>query len=144
MGYRSASRPPLGLREKRQSRQVDSKAFQNPGRGNGAYIRPSFRSRLFVRRTLRLGRSEILWRGPLSRWYLFFLRLTARGSRRPGRSGTKSAARVRSNSDQISWRFFLERALAMAWLNSAKASREPLKLMRSKETRCSVAARAIV
>src|ERR1019366_9171940 len=111
---------------------------------NGPYIRPSLRNRAMVWRTLRLGRSRYWWRGTSRRGYLFFLRLTARGSLRPGRSGTRSAASVASNLVHSCRRFFLVRAWLIAWVNWRRASRVPLKLIRANGTVCSVAAWAMV
>src|ERR1017187_6625100 len=113
-------------------------------RVNGPYIRPSLRNRAMVWRTLRLGRSRYWWRGTSRRGYLFFLRLTARGSLRPGRSGTRSAASVASNLVHSCRRFFLVRAWLIAWVNWRRASRVPLKLIRANGTVCSVAAWAMV
>src|SRR5438874_1120713 len=85
-----------------------------PHRGNGTYLAFSLRKRDWVRRTERFGRSLYLWRGLLRRSYFFLIRLTARGSRRPGRSGNLSAAKASSNLSHNARRFFLERAWLMA------------------------------
>src|SRR6266568_8484480 len=66
--------------------------FSLPLSGNGPYLATKLRRRAFLRRSLRLGGSRNWARGAFKRGYLVRLRLMARGSRRPGRSGTKSAA----------------------------------------------------
>src|SRR5439155_7873693 len=74
----------------------------------------SLRKRDWVRRTERFGRSLYLCRGLLRRSYFFLIRLTARGSRRPGRSGNLSAAKASSNLSHNSRRFFFELSWLMA------------------------------